>query len=71
MVNRVPKKLRGHPGEKIAQKSRNNREVNGRGGGCIGTVDLRKHLYVGIYICSFFAASVTCTLQVFWALVHW
>ena len=27
----VPKKLKGHPGKKIAQKSRNNCEVNGQG----------------------------------------
>ena len=40
LVNRVPKKLRGHPGKKIAQKSRNNCTVNGQGCSCIGTVDL-------------------------------
>ena len=39
LVNRVLKKMRGHPGEKIAQKSRNSCIVNGRGCGCIGTVD--------------------------------
>jgi len=39
LVNRVPKKMRGHPGKKIAQKSRNSCTVNGRGCGCIGTVD--------------------------------
>jgi len=31
---------------------------------------MRIHMYVGINICAFFAVSVTCTLQVFWALVH-
>jgi len=31
---------------------------------------MRIHMYVGIYICAFFAVSVTCTLQVFGALVH-
>jgi len=31
-------KMRGHSGEKIAQKSRNSCRVNGRGRGCIGTV---------------------------------
>ena len=39
LVNRVPKKLRGHPGGKNARKSRNSCKVNGRGCGCIGTVD--------------------------------
>ena len=29
--NRVPKKLRGHPGEKLAPKSRNSCRLNGRG----------------------------------------
>jgi len=38
-VNRVPKKLRGHPGGKIAQKSRNSCKLNGWGCGCIGNVD--------------------------------
>jgi len=28
------------------------------------------HRCVGIYMCAFFAVSVACTLQVFWALVH-
>jgi len=36
----MPKKLRGHLGKKFAQKSRNSWIVNGRGCGCIGTVDL-------------------------------
>jgi len=32
---------------------------------------MRIRMYVGIYIyVHFFAVSVTCTLQVFWALVH-
>jgi len=35
----VPKKMRGHLGQKIAQKSRSSCKVNGRGCGCIGTVD--------------------------------
>ena len=35
----LTKKLRGHSGEKIAQKSRNSCKLNGRGCGCIGTVD--------------------------------
>ena len=34
LVNRVPKKLRGHPGKKNSQKSRNRCDVNGRGCGC-------------------------------------
>jgi len=33
------KKLMGHPGEKIVQKSRNSCEANGRGCECIGIVD--------------------------------
>jgi len=43
LVNRGPKKLRGHSGEKIAQKSRNNCTVHGRGCGCIGTVSSRRN----------------------------
>jgi len=39
LVNRVPQELRGSPGEKTAQKSRNSCAVNGRSCGCIGTVD--------------------------------
>jgi len=39
LVNRVPKILRGHPGKKISQKPRNSGGLNGRGCGCIGTVD--------------------------------
>ena len=35
----LTKKLRGHPGKKLAQKSWNSCIVNGRGCGCIGTVD--------------------------------
>ena len=31
---------------------------------------MRICMRVGIHICAFFAVSVTCTLQVFWALVH-
>jgi len=31
---------------------------------------MRIRMYVGICMCAFFAVSVTCTLQVFWALVH-
>ena len=31
---------------------------------------MRIHMYVGKCICAFLAVSVTCTLQVFWALVH-
>ena len=31
---------------------------------------MRMHMCVGIYICAVVAVSVTCTLQVFWALVH-
>jgi len=38
LVNRVPK-IEGPSGEKKAQKSRNSCKVNGRGCGCIGTVD--------------------------------
>ena len=33
-------------------------------------VCMHMHMCVGIHICAFFAVSVTCTLQVFWALVH-
>jgi len=43
LVNRGPKKLRVHSGEKVAQKSRNSCTVNGRGCGCIGTVDSRRN----------------------------
>jgi len=39
LVNRVSKKLRSHLGKKIAEKSRNSCQVNGRGCGSIGTVD--------------------------------
>jgi len=35
----MTKKLKGHSRKKFAQKSRNNWCVNGRGCGCIGTVD--------------------------------
>jgi len=42
LVNRDDKKMRGHSGEKIAQKSRNSCRVNGRGCVCIGTVDSRR-----------------------------
>ena len=33
LVNRVPKKLKNHPGKKIARKSRNNCLLNGQGCG--------------------------------------
>jgi len=33
------KRMRGHSGKKIAQKSRNSCRVSGRGCGCTGTVD--------------------------------
>jgi len=35
----MTKKMRGHSGKKIAQKSRNSCQVNSRSCGCIGTVD--------------------------------
>jgi len=39
----MTKKMRGHLGKKIAQKSRNSCRVNGRGCACIGTVDSRRN----------------------------
>ena len=43
-------------------------------GGCACVfvyICMRMHMGVGIYICAFFAVSVTCILeQVFWTLVH-
>jgi len=36
------KKMRGHPGNKIAQKSRNSCPVNGRSCGCTRTADTEK-----------------------------
>ena len=41
LVNHDDKKMRGHSGKKIAQKSRNSCQVNGRSCGCIGTIDSR------------------------------
>jgi len=44
LVNRVLTKNEGPLGKKIAQKSRNSWDVNGRDCGCIGTVDSRRNL---------------------------
>jgi len=41
----MTKKLRGPSGKKLAQKSRNSCIVNGRGCGCIGTVDSRHNFF--------------------------
>ena len=38
-VNRDDQKLRGHSGEKLARKSRNSWHLNGRGCGCVGTIN--------------------------------
>ena len=42
LVNRDDQKNKGHSGKKIAEKSRNNCRVNGRGCGCTWTVDSRR-----------------------------
>ena len=44
LVNRDDHKMRGNSGKKIARKSRNSCKANGRGCGCIGTVDSRRNL---------------------------